>query len=288
MAAEEVTNGVDLSRPAPCPQCGYDLRGQSTEVCPECNFNGEDWERRRFRIPWQEGRVTGRRGWLRGFRDYVVTTWLILGQPKQFASAVFGRISWSRAISYRRWTIVGATLSLWLSVVMLELFVYGKVHVRMLSREVLIIAPTVATPLALWLFTVIPPEFFRARSGRHIQVRMNPAGELGEERAAGLAQYASATLNVLWLTPPLVLALPSWISWKDALALEPWLFGGLLAVAAGMYGLRLLALARWSLHRGAARAMWGYVVGLALTLIMWGASGPLTMLAIIAYLSLTA
>ncbi len=289
MPADAPESGVGLARAAPCPQCGYDMRGLGSEVCPECGLDSADWEQRRFRIPWERGwGEQTRRGVFRAMGDYITTTWLALSRPDQFCTAAYGRLSWPAARSYRRWAILSGVVALWVGIGLLEWLAYYTVRVRMLSVEVLAIAPTLAAPLGLWLLTVIPPEFFRARSDNgRVLVRMNSRGERDEERAAALAHYASAALHLLWLAPLFVIGLPSYFDLEDSLAFAPWVFGGVLLVTIAVYGLRLHSIARRALHRGYWRAMSGFIVAVALSLLMWVTIGPLVNLGQLVYYSLT-
>ena len=72
-----------------CPDCGYDLRGSTSDRCPECGFVLEPLRSTESQIPWSHRRQLGR------FRAYWKTVWLVARNPKRFCHEI------ARPVSYR-------------------------------------------------------------------------------------------------------------------------------------------------------------------------------------------
>ena len=91
--------------PLPCPRCGYDLRGNSAGVCPECGEAFDAAALTTAAIPWQSRREIGR------FRAFRRTVWLAVRRPKELAAQASRPVDYADA---RRFQIVCVTLA-WLT-----------------------------------------------------------------------------------------------------------------------------------------------------------------------------
>ncbi|MEM1010723.1 MAG: hypothetical protein AAGI46_00730 [Planctomycetota bacterium] len=70
---------METDEPLPCPNCGYDLRGNASDVCPECGDAFDPARLAEAQIPWQERHEIGR------VRAFVQTAWLVIRRPTRFA-----------------------------------------------------------------------------------------------------------------------------------------------------------------------------------------------------------
>ena len=182
-----------------CPQCGYDLRGTTTGVCPECGeaFDAESLATSAA-IPWQNRREIGR---IAAFRR---TVWMGCWHPGELARQAGRPVELADA---RRFWIVCVTLAwitiappaawgLWSALRTSAQFVGGGLPLTSTLLGPLADAAIVAAMvvgLFLWLLTAsgAATYFFHPR-------RLDP--EL-RKRAVALGYYAAAPLAVLALPP---------------------------------------------------------------------------------------
>ncbi len=82
-----------------CPSCMYDLRGISSEVCPECGFKLDAESLNRSSIPWSYRKCLNR-PWL-----MVKTAWRALRRPRLFCMALARPVAMRDARSFRLATI---------------------------------------------------------------------------------------------------------------------------------------------------------------------------------------
>src|SRR5438477_13137741 len=102
-----MTADVITAPPVPfgrfCPDCGYDLRGLSSERCPECGLS-IDAAMVESPIPWAHRARIGR---LRAFRRTVI---LATFRPKRLAAAVAVTVDYADARLFRRLVVLQVSL----------------------------------------------------------------------------------------------------------------------------------------------------------------------------------
>ncbi len=162
-----------------CPDCGYSLRGLTSDRCPECGLRLDFIESAVSLIPWERRREIGR------FRAYWRTVLQVMFRAKTFSRAVFQPVSYADAQSFRWTTISHAAVPIMLGPLACHLagadFLadaaddYGLWFVLLLHACVL---------LGLVAFTGLPSYFFHPR---YLPVDL-------QDRALALSYYASAPL----------------------------------------------------------------------------------------------
>lgn len=89
-----------------CPECGYSLRGISSEKCPECGL-AIDWATLSVsRLPWVHRRTIGR------WRAYSRTNLLVIFRPKKLAGEMNRPVSFADAQRFRHVTVLLAWVPL--------------------------------------------------------------------------------------------------------------------------------------------------------------------------------
>ncbi len=184
--APSAPDGGDL--PLPCPNCGYDLRGNTSGRCPECGveLDAEVFSARAA-IPWQERAKVGR------VRAFLRTTWLALRHPGRLARQAAREVSYRDA---RRFQLVCCVLA-WLCVAPLLLVLWhewydgfwpasGSWRVAMADGSIFLAG---ALGLFLWMLlaTGLPSYFF------HPKDRPRPL----QDRAIALSYYSAAPLALV-------------------------------------------------------------------------------------------
>ncbi len=89
-----------------CPDCGYDLRGSTSERCPECGFLLEPLRTGESQIPWSH---RAQLGW---FKAYWKTVWLVTARPKRFCQEMARPVSYADSQSFRWVTAAHAVLTI--------------------------------------------------------------------------------------------------------------------------------------------------------------------------------
>jgi hypothetical protein len=91
-----------------CPACGYNVRGTSSERCPECGLVLDRSRLAESMIPWTHRRQIGR------VRAYFKTVWMVLRRPTLVGREVAKSQDWVDAVRFRRVTtgIVFVTLAI--------------------------------------------------------------------------------------------------------------------------------------------------------------------------------
>jgi len=103
-AADAVNFSADAAPQRFCPDCGYDLRGITSDRCPECGFKIDDASMAASPIPWVHRRRIGR---ARAFwRTLLLTTF----RPKRLAGAAAMPVDYREAQRFRRWIIILTSL----------------------------------------------------------------------------------------------------------------------------------------------------------------------------------
>jgi hypothetical protein len=194
---------VPCALPALCPNCDYDLRGLSSDRCPECGLVIDRIEA--FAIPWEF------RGQIGRVRAFLRTARLATFQPKRLASATLGPVD-ARSAARFRWTIVAAAS-------IIPMFVLGGV-VRYATVSGLfqlvqitwviddIYQSRTWEPLTLWLagitiLGVLPAgvfiTFLLATASSRLWFGGNQHSAERSQRARCIASYACAPL--VWSAP---------------------------------------------------------------------------------------
>jgi hypothetical protein len=97
-----------------CPECAYDLRGLTSERCPECGEDLGILHRREPLIPWEHREDLG------FVRAYLATMASVFWRSEKFCRAMATPVSHQRAASFR--FITTCILSISLALILLPLF----------------------------------------------------------------------------------------------------------------------------------------------------------------------
>ncbi|MFN0135791.1 MAG: hypothetical protein ACKVS9_06700 [Phycisphaerae bacterium] len=100
-----------------CPDCGYSLRGISSDRCPECGLDITFIRENRSVIPWVNRREIG------VWRAYWQTVWQVIARRKEFLREVAKPVSYREAAAFRRMTLGFVALAMgigWLGMWMLD------------------------------------------------------------------------------------------------------------------------------------------------------------------------
>lgn len=82
-----------------CPDCGYSLRGISSDRCPECGLDLTFIRENRSVIPWVHRREIGL------WRAYWRTVWQVIARRREFLREVAKPVSYRDAAAFRRMTL---------------------------------------------------------------------------------------------------------------------------------------------------------------------------------------
>lgn len=82
-----------------CPDCGYSLRGISSDRCPECGLDITFIRENRSVITWVNRREIG------VWRAYWQTVWQVIARRKEFLREVAKPVSYRDAAAFRRVTL---------------------------------------------------------------------------------------------------------------------------------------------------------------------------------------
>jgi hypothetical protein len=163
-----------------CPDCGYSLRGLTSERCPECGLRLNFIESAVSLIPWERRRELGRT------RAYWQTAWLASFRPKRFCRAAYQPVSYPCAQKFRWLTVAQAYVALLLVLGTLEAL--GIELLEELAEETgwwFVAFAGLCPLLALVALTGVPSYFFRPRT---LPVER-------QNRAVALSYYGCALLG---------------------------------------------------------------------------------------------
>jgi hypothetical protein len=208
-----------------CPECGYSLRGLTSERCPECGLKLDFIESEVSLIPWERRREIGR------VRAYWQTVFQVMFRNKVFCRALYRPVNYSAAQRFR-WISV---LHLYIAAVLSQ-GVLHALHPDMLpgaAAEVgwsFIAYGWGCVLLTLLAFTGIPGYFFHARSlpierqNRAVALSYYGCASLALGPVALLAAIVGASVwqtgrheYLTWLIAALLtlaILLWSWVSWS--------------------------------------------------------------------------
>ena len=162
-----------------CPDCGYNLRGLTSDRCPECGRDILILRERRVQIPWSYRDKNGL------FRSYWKTVWFVMSQGKKFSLEVNRPVGLGEARRFRLLTLLHAYLPI------LALSVAGMLWRRTPTSEEWGYFAVVQGALAVYLlaFTTLP----------YYAIRHPDVPLLLQHRAAILTLYACAPLAWMFL-----------------------------------------------------------------------------------------
>lgn len=142
-----------------CPECGYSLRGLTSERCPECGLLLDFIESDASLIPWERRRAIGR------MRAYWQTVFRVIFRNKVFCRAAYRSVSYRDAQLFRWVSILHAYPTL-----LLVTGIVYALHPDLIpsmadeSGWLLIGLHWAFLFLALLAFTGLPSYFFHPRS----------------------------------------------------------------------------------------------------------------------------
>lgn len=245
-----------------CPECGYDLRGISSERCPECGQPIDRASMSVARLPWAHRLAIGR------VRAYWRTNLLVMFRPKRLAEEINRPVSFADAQRFRRVTVLLAWLPLFVIFVVM-IFVAWKdatasFHIPTARfgwflEAICFLSLLPATWIALLLISGVGSYFFHPKS----------VPILRQNRGVTLSYYTCAPLA--WLSIPaafsgvaMVIDSTDWGQWnpgqKFVVAASCCAFGSFAAILVICWS-RVTVLVRRITHCGFAGEM-----GVAITL----------------------
>ncbi len=189
-----------------CQECGYNLRGLTSDRCPECGRSLEGIRVTISRIPWAHRKEIGR------FRAYWKTIWLATFCHPRFCDELARPVSYRDSQSFRWVTIAHAYLPILLVTAGVYLFTADNPF----TGEWYGVGFGAASQMGVFLGCVlvfliaatgVPSYFFRPRD---LPVEL-------QNRAIALSYYASGPLAITVL--PVVAASGSWLTWDTTFSL---------------------------------------------------------------------
>ncbi|MCH8146388.1 MAG: hypothetical protein IH987_00105 [Planctomycetes bacterium] len=267
------TESPDDARPIEtdilCPSCSYNLRGLTSNRCPECGLALDAIRSHTSQIPWVHRKQIG---W---YRAYWKTVWYVMTRRRQMSTETARPISYGDAQKFRMLTVLHAYLPILAATVLLYIYAPatwttpksafpwappGFMVVR-LSWPVLAFSEVWPVALLhvgflLWLVagTGVASYFFHPRDlPVHVQ-----------NRAVALSYYASAALA--WTFLPVCLFLAPWASpgnreeWSIPCTVLAWAL--LFVEAAALYLDSMFLLARTIPGRAARLRLIGVLLPL--------------------------
>jgi len=179
-----------------CTKCGYNLRGLTSNRCPECGYSLEELRSAVPGIPWVHRRHLG---W---FRAYWKTVWLVMFRQTKFCDEIARDVRFADSQSFRWLTILHVYLPILVGTIVLYSFgptePFGDPS---LAAAFVAVWPAVVLHILLVVYlaaaTGVPSYFFHPRSlPIHLQ-----------NRAIALSYYACGPLGAIFL-PALVGMIP--------------------------------------------------------------------------------
>ena len=176
-----------------CPECGYSLRGLTSNRCPECGLILDFIESATTLIPWERRREIGR------LRAYWQTVFQVMFRNKVFCRAAYRSVSHRDAQRFRWVTILHVFVPLLLS--LLGWLVFSAATLANTADEMgggwFIVVCGLGVLLALIAVTGLPSYFFHPR---FLTIdRQNRAVALSYYGCAALA-CTPAALLLMWVT----------------------------------------------------------------------------------------
>jgi hypothetical protein len=240
-----------------CPDCGYSLRGLTSDRCPECGLLLDFIESDRPLIPWELHDELGR------IRAYWRTVFAVIGRPKRFCRAMYRAVSYRDAQAFRWITIAHACVA-----VVLVLATLYLLHPQALTEETpyagweLICGNILHVFIVLAALTGIPSYFFHPA---HLPIER-------QNRAVALSYYGTAPLALSLPIAPILIAILVVGRSEDtgvmqATALVPGVFATLTLALLTWWCWS--ALARYTLERISTRLLVTYVSPVLSAVVVW-------------------
>ncbi len=184
-------SGAPVRAPLPdgllCPDCAYDLRGLTSDQCPECGFNLAPLRRQESLLPWRRRTEIGR------FRGFWLTLWVVSAHPRRLAIEVVAQQPLSEA--RRFWLIVWLHLTL--------VFLLG---VTGAAVSIITAVRTLFTETNAWLLGglafVFPVWLWQLPGLATYLLQTHRVPEEHERRSAVLSIYVWAIL--IWALPSII------------------------------------------------------------------------------------
>ena len=246
-----------------CPACAYDLRGLTSERCPECGESLAVIYRQEPLIPWEHSKELGT------LRTYYTTMMQAFWRPDRFSRSVAAPICPRAAETYRRLTVVlvSGILGALALLVLLATLRQSPTVERSTVRWTIGLSWLTATLITYWL----PGLFSHA-------FRSSKQNPIQRDRSISLSYYLWGWPLLMGLpAPALLLVLQSMVADETARALLAVL--GVLLVSTTLIGTiivfervlrRLLHLSVWSnLGRLLLFAFLGVIQAATFTTMSW-------------------
>lgn len=168
-----------------CQQCGYNLRGLTSERCPECGRSLEGLRATVSRIPWVHRREIG---WFRAYRR---TVWMAMFRHHRLCDEMARPVSYRDSQSFRWVTILHAYVPiLAMTIAAYTATPFGPFDGELLAAGYRAIWPVLVVHVCVLLFlaaaTGVPSYFFHPRD---LPVEL-------QNRAVALSYYTCGPLAI--------------------------------------------------------------------------------------------
>lgn len=210
-AAGQVDEAGGLSDDVYCPECDYNLRGLTSDRCPECGSAVDAARLAGSQIPWVH---RSRIGW---YRAYWQTVWLVMFRTKRFCREIAHPVSYRDSQSFRWVSVLHAFVPM---VVVMTVAEFGTPAQERLfttnpSNAVALGVLSVSLFLALAAVTGLPSYFFHPKS---LSIEH-------QNRAIAMSYYSYAGLAWTPMTFALlgVYLLMSWLDLRTVVIKGVWL-----------------------------------------------------------------
>ncbi len=252
-----------------CQKCGYNLRGNESERCPECGAEADLDALSQPQIPWVYRKARGR------FRAYWQTVWLVMFHPRRLHEEMSRDVSEDHSRKFRRVTFLHVVVPF---AVVVDGLYFADVAVRARgfnALEILGVCGGSAAALAfvwlfMWAISSIAGDFLRD----------DRISEEMQDRAVALSYYTCAPM--LWMPLVGLMNVMVHITGKGLMLGSIYEAAAILIAACLPFVLlvwwvhSVLALARYVLHL----SLWEQVRFEAIQLVLWLGTAVATLVAL--------